>query len=41
MQHMQDLVGETCAGICLMHSTYEFAKLADAKHALRGSSLSD
>jgi hypothetical protein len=38
MQHLQDLPGESCAGICLMHSAYEFAKLAVAEHALRDSS---
>ena len=38
MQHLQDLAAESCAGICLLHISYEFAKLAVAKHRLRDSS---
>ena len=38
MQHLQDLAAESCAGICLLHISYEFSKLAVAKHRLRDSS---
>jgi len=38
MQPLQDLAGESCAGICLVHTVYELAKLAGAKLFLRDSS---
>jgi hypothetical protein len=38
MQNLHDLAGKSCAGICLMHSAYEFAKLAVANRPLRESS---
>jgi hypothetical protein len=37
MQHLQDLAGASCAGMSLMHSAFELAKLAVAKHPLRDS----
>ena len=35
MQHLQDLAGASCEGMRLMHSAFEFAKLAVAKHPLQ------
>ena len=38
MQRLQYFAAESCTGVCLLHISYEFSKLAVAKHRLRDSS---